>query len=1693
MLTSPAVLPLVLLLAANVNPDTVPSKGKQAAIITIETPGMYRITAESPEGTQCEIVDHLRGPFSWSGAAGKSNCKLDLLLDAGIYKLRMESPEKGKGKIKIQAKPFEEINEKPVRLEEGRWVEQTMHPGQQASYWIRVPNRQWTTLRVMGRTPGDVRLWRDGQWVEEIQASPGEFMPKDGQPIYEWYLTGMLEAGDYLLAAYGANPKEWTQGTKRDFLFVANGFPEGSPDRAEAFRLPPWGKVAYQVPKGSLVAFLSLDQAQKTETGLRIAQLHGDQGVQMGGYGGGGRIAPKALIPTTSAFSSYESRHVIEVSGSPDTTGMLEWGEWSSNYYLLDGAYTSARETLTFGGPAEGDYLVAVHDVPTDIDAAPLSCRLESWKDVRHHFSAEDFMQVGRKRAYRRAFNYNGREETVWFQVTDAGVYDVTTRGELKNRCVLYQLDRGRHELVKDTDPGAKDCQIKRHLSPGNYELKIYRGREGIENLTVAMAEAKPFSNVGRARNITKNSCLIPSVRLEDQGRYKLLFNRAGDVTTRGLVLRSLPLKLERPLPLVLDAGETVEFPVAPGGEVLVSSAGGSQFTCAWKNAFDAQAREGRCRLPDSKVKMTLVLKNPGDAAMAVSVRRPRPKKALPELQVHSPEIRPLPGVSVGRPKFFDFDRGQSHSMIFDVKRAGLYHVTTQGLLGTECRMRTAIVPRLVSDTGSGRGRNCLIAKFLRPGRYLLSVTTTGHSKGRASVLLTQKPVRKARGLNREGEVFFTVDANELIRQDLAVEHAGQHRINTSGQGVALQCRLDDRQGWPLIQVPASCSQTLQLDRGTYRWTQLPLTVESMRRTQLEKIREPLILRGEQKHIIRLNNWYSAELSEDGQDEFVFTLRADLDVSVSLDQGMQGRLYRLDQSKEELVEPVPPNLGAVAVKLPAGKYLLRTEHSRADVGISYRLHIGSDILAPGLKKEFYVPSQVGLRMPADSVLRLKTTGECDVRCRLFDQNGDLVAESGSHGADWNCLIATPLKQGDYNLVLEAENTIRGRTQVSVAATETEYTGQLKDDTFYRPSGKVLVAKVPPPAPGEIQELDFTSKLTFSCALEEEGGGILSHREDVRRCLFMVNPKGKRYQVHLWSKNWYAKIRSHVAARKIVALSGTTIPKAQAALASIPRAGRYQTAKEVWCLPEAQDGLMRWCGGEASLEPVATIFTTAGPGRKQTLRLKEQVLPVDRSTLQAESLRDRQLIVRQKSKSPALHLLRVELPPGEPVAPACRIEGGVHELSERTCLAASAPGTESLSRVWVPSRRPFRVEITRSSARIPKEGITLKPGVRRLVWSGPVTRLLVPQEPCRIELTLPSDGWAVQTGADGKVVDLCAPRSRLYQCVMGGSGGEVFVASNAERRATARVMIERQKPEKTIVRNLFEALPQGSGRLRLEVPPAEVARQLVVEGARRCVVATDDGARMSGCRGELPPGKSAEVAVFHSKRPLRMLVYAEGQDKRALWNRQQGGAGPPLAPGRSLDLGGAFKDANLVLERSAVVRLRSDSGVCALAGAKDLELVEGMGAGCDVYRLLDPGSYRFMVRAFADGTLSGSLDWTAEPVETLKEGIGAQYWLAPGESRIFRFETESEGEIGLGLQVEADTLSCTISDAGHKFLGEGCQQFLKVDRGSYLLKVSAPEEGRPAKFRPVVLGLSGSKMGVPEEYLRDFFRRIGGRP
>src|SRR5438132_3679112 len=117
----PALSPVaaLVLTAVSLSTQSVPAAGREQAFITLDHAAMVRLSATSQSGTSCDVVDRVRGPFAQSGAAGKTNCQLDLLLDQGTYKLRLESPKRGKGNVRVSANELTELNPTPARLQPG--------------------------------------------------------------------------------------------------------------------------------------------------------------------------------------------------------------------------------------------------------------------------------------------------------------------------------------------------------------------------------------------------------------------------------------------------------------------------------------------------------------------------------------------------------------------------------------------------------------------------------------------------------------------------------------------------------------------------------------------------------------------------------------------------------------------------------------------------------------------------------------------------------------------------------------------------------------------------------------------------------------------------------------------------------------------------------------------------------------------------------------------------------------------------------------------------------------------------------------------------------------------------------------------------------------------------------------------------------------------------------------------------------------------------------------------------------------------------------------------------------------------------------------------------------------------------------------------------------------------------------------
>jgi len=293
--------------------------------------------------------------------------------------------------------------------------------------------------------------------------------------------------------------------------------------------------------------------------------------------------------------------------------------------------------------------------------------------------------------------------------------------------------------------------------------------------------------------------------------------------------------------------------------------------------------------------------------------------------------------------------------------------------------------------------------------------------------------------------------------------------------------------------------------------------------------------------------------------------------------------------------------------------------------------------------------------------------------------------------------------------------------------------------------------------------------------------------------------------------------------------------------------------------------------------------------------------------------------------------------------------------------------------------------------------------------------------------------------------------------------------------------------------ILEEWPAQPGRMRILVPPAADARLVRVEGAAHCAALLDNGRRVESCAPRLPVAAGARLVVDHDTRPLRVTTLSPDIDLSDAYGLPLPSGTPSLVlpPATAMLLSGVGTvDRRVDVVAESAFHLRAGSGVCALLSGSEWLAVDGFAAGCAIDRVLAPGHYRVVVRPFGRRAMTGELVYTTEPVETLGEGIGNGSRVAAGEARFFRFSAASAGRVGLGLQVPAERLDCALLDAKQRVLGEGCQQYVRLEAGSYLLRVSAPAGVAPTSFRPVLFGLAGSHMEVPEEYLRDFFERIG---
>src|SRR6185369_13599109 len=104
--------------------------------------------------------------------------------------------------------------------------------------------------------------------------------------------------------------------------------------------------------------------------------------------------------------------------------------------------------------------------------------------------------------------------------------------------------------------------------------------------------------------------------------------------------------------------------------------------------------------------------------------------------------------------------------------------------------------------------------------------------------------------------------------------------------------------------------------------------------------------------------------------------------------------------------------------LPAGDYAVETVSAAPNSRVDYSLTVSTRELLAGQLRSLNAPVRVPISVGADRQVEFASFGGEDVKARLFDADGKLVAANDDRENDWNFLIPVRLKPGHYDLQID---------------------------------------------------------------------------------------------------------------------------------------------------------------------------------------------------------------------------------------------------------------------------------------------------------------------------------------------------------------------------------------------------------------------------------------------------------------------------------------------------------------------------------------------------------------------------------------------------------------------------------------------------------------------------------------------------
>jgi hypothetical protein len=169
--------------------------------------------------------------------------------------------------------------------------------------------------------------------------------------------------------------------------------------------------------------------------------------------------------------------------------------------------------------------------------------------------------------------------------------------------------------------------------------------------------------------------------------------------------------------------------------------------------------------------------------------------------------------------------------------------------------------------------------------------------------------------------------------------------------------------------------------------------------------------------------------------------------------------------------------------------------------------------------------------------------------------------------------------------------------------------------------------------------------------------------------------------------------------------------------------------------------------------------------------------------------------------------------------------------------------------------------------------------------------------------------------------------------------------------------------------------------------------------------------------------------------------------------------------------------SLHAENGGVMGLYDRAGEClsAAAGA----------AGRSIVAKLGRGQYTLYTRPFANAAVSGGLV-TLRPLAAAvleADGEGEPVLIGPRDLVLYKFTVTVKGKVGCGIRSQNETLAATLYDSRFTILDTGRLFVRTLEPGPYYML--AASGGDTQRFTPVVYGLGGNDMQIPDDIITSY--------